>query len=224
MRLDGAKKWYLAAALASVLVLVGGWFLLVSPQRQQADDVAAQADQQRAANALMQTKIDSLKAEYTNLPSLQQQLALVQSHMPQTPSEPALLRSLSQAAASAGVQLTSVSPATPTSLAAPSGTQQAQAATSSTGGQVQVMNVAIEVKGLFANTRLFMSNLEALPRSVIVTNLQIARDQQAGTQGIPPGTLDTTISARVFTLNPASATAAAVTTTNANAAAPAANG
>ena len=227
MRLDGAKKWYAAAALASVLVLVAGWFLLVSPQRQNADAIGAQADSQLAQNQVTQAKIDQLKAEYTNMPALQQQLALLQTHMPQTPNMPALLRSLSQAATSAGVKLLSVTPSTPTPLAGTSPAQgapaQGAAAALATPGQVDVVGVALQISGPFANTRLFLSSLEAMPRSYLVTGLSITRANASSATTVAPGTLMTTVTGRVFTANP-TLTAAAATSTSGSAAGAATNG
>jgi Tfp pilus assembly protein PilO len=230
MRLDGAKKWYAAAALASVLVLVTGWFLLVSPQRQSADDIAAQADSQVAANVSTQAKIDALKAQYTNLPTLQKQLALVQTHLPQTPGMPSLIRNLSQAATASGVKLLTVTPATPSPLVtsaaptSPTGTSALAAP-----GQVNVIPVTLNVVGPFANTRLFLSSLESMPRSFLVTGLTIVRGKGGagtGTTSGAPGGLTTTVTGRVFTANPGlpAAAAASTTSTSGTAASTATNG
>lgn len=231
MKLNGASRWYAAAALASVLVLVAGWFLLVSPQRDNADAISAQADSQVQANAITQTKIDQLKAEYTNMPALQQQLALLQTHLPQTPNMPSLLRSLSQAATSSGVTLMAVTPVAPAAL---SGAGTVQAAPAGAGGsalsapgQVDVIGMTVQISGPFANTRLFLSSLEAMPRAFLVTGLNIARatssgGASSGAAPTTPGGLTTTITGRVFTANPTLTAAAA--TTSGTAAGSATNG
>ena len=219
MRLDGAKKWYAAAALASVLVLLAGWFLLVSPQRQSADDIAVQADTQTASNQVLQTKINALKVQYANLPTLQKQLAVVQTHMPQTPNMPGLLRNLSAAATAAGVKLVSVTPANPTALAGSAPTGKQADSPLSAPGAVQVIGVTVTVSGPFANTRLFLTSLEAMPRSFLVTGLAIARDSQAASSTTTPSakvanSLTTTITGRVFKVNPGLPTAAVAKTTS----------
>jgi Tfp pilus assembly protein PilO len=228
MGLDGAKKWYAGAALASVLVLVAGWMLLVSPQRSTADDLTAQAETQVQANVASQQKIDALKAQYTNLPSLQKELALVTTHLPQSANMPSLIRSLSQAAARSGVKLQAVTPTNPTPLTT-SATATATGSLSAPG-QVNAIGVTLQISGPFANTRLFLSSLEAMPRSFLVTGLAITRDQKSAgtvTAGAAPGSLTSTITGRVFMANPGLPAAAAATTTSTtttNAAAPAANG
>jgi type IV pilus assembly protein PilO len=219
MRIDGAIKWYAAAAMASVLVLLAGWFLLVSPQRQSAEDIGAQAEAQVAGNAVTQTKIDALKVQYANLPTLQKQLAVVQTHMPETANLPGLLRNLSAAATAAGVKLISVTPAAPSPLGTAAQSGKASDSGLSAPGGVQVIGVTLTVSGPFANTRLFLTTLEAMPRSFLVTGLAIARDtagqsgSSSGTTTTKPGnTLTTTITGRVFKANPGLATAAVAST------------
>ncbi|MDA8437223.1 MAG: type 4a pilus biogenesis protein PilO [Actinomycetales bacterium] len=227
MRLDGAKKWYAGAALASVLVLVAGWLLLLSPQRATADDLAAQADSQVVANQASQAKIDALKAQYTNLPSLQKELALVTTHLPQAANMPSLIRTLSQAAARSGVTLKALTPTNPTPLT--TSATGVQSGSLSAPGQVNAIGVTLQISGPFANTRLFLSSLEAMPRAFLVTGLAITRDQNTGTvtSKAAPGSLSSTITGRVFMANPglpAAAVATTTSTTTTNAAAPAANG
>ncbi len=228
MRLDGAKKWYAGAALASVLVLVVGWMLLVSPQRSTADDLALQAESQVSANQASQAKIDALKAQYTNLPSLQKELALVTTHLPQAANMPSLIRTLSQAAAKSGVTLKGLTPTNPTPLTTT--TTGGQSGSLSAPGQVNAIGVTLQISGPFANTRLFLSSLEAMPRSFLVTGLTITRDQPGTgtvTSSAAPGSLSSTITGRVFMANPglpAAAVATTTSTTTTNAAAPAANG
>lgn len=218
MKLNGAVKWYAAAGLASLLVLVAGWFLLVSPQQTNASEIAAQAEGQVASNEVTQHKIDALKAEFANLPTLQQQLAKAQQKLPATPQLPALLRSMSTTATKAGVVLKSVSPSAPQPLAA--GAQQG--ATSSAAlaapGSVNVIPVTIMVQGNFANVRLFLSSLEAMPRSVLVTGVSIVRSTASttGSTATAGGNqLTATVTARVFSANPGAAAPAAPTTTTA---------
>jgi hypothetical protein len=220
MRLDGAKKWYAAAALASVLVLLAGWFLLVSPQRQSAEDIGAQAETQTANNQVTQGKINALKAQYANLPTLQKQLAIVQTRMPQTPNMPGLLRNLNAAATAAGVKLLGVTPANATALGGTGQTTNKGDSALTAPGAVQVIGVTVTVSGPFANTRLFLTSLEAMPRTFIVTGLAIARDTAPATTSATGTTttkaknsLTTTITGRVFRVNPGQPAAAVAKTT-----------
>jgi Tfp pilus assembly protein PilO len=219
MRFDGAAKWYLGAGLAAVLVLVAGMFLLVNPARSNADDINTQAQAQQQINSVTQAKINALKIQYQNLPTLQKQLAGIQVHIPQTPQTASLLRALSAAAANARVDLKSVSPANPTPLATGSkastsgGSDPTQLLTS---GQVNDLPVAIALQGDFPNIELFLNNLEQMPRSVLVTGVEVDRATTAvSSTTTANGELLANISAHVFYANPG-IPAAAVTTTGGN--------
>ena len=50
------------------MVLAGGWFLLVSPQRANVASLNEQTTTQEQTNAALQTKITALKAELVQLP------------------------------------------------------------------------------------------------------------------------------------------------------------
>ena len=52
------KKALIAAGAAFAVVLVGGWFLLVAPQRSKADDLVQQVD---AARATLSQRQDALR-------------------------------------------------------------------------------------------------------------------------------------------------------------------
>jgi hypothetical protein len=169
-----------------------------------------------------QTKINALKVQYANLPTLQKQLAIVQTHMPQTANLPGLLRNLSTAATAAGVKLISVTPANPTPLGASAQSGKVTDSGLTSPGGVQIIGVTLTVSGPFANTRLFLTSLEAMPRSFLVTGLAITRDT-AGASGGSSGstttttkvgnTLTTTVTGRVFKANPGLPAAAVATTT-----------
>lgn len=193
MRLAGASKWYVGAALASILVLVAGWFLLVSPQRTSAQEINVAAEEMSAANAATQRQIDLLKAQYKDLPKLEQQLAEVRSRIPANAGMPSLVRSVSTNASTAGVTLQSLVPSTPSPLDGDGGGDLAAP------GQVNVYPVSVVVEGKFANVRLFLVSLEKLQRSFMVTGLEISRTEDAGK---PAGTLTATVTGRVFTANP----------------------
>jgi Tfp pilus assembly protein PilO len=91
------------------------------------------------------------------------------------------------------------------------------AATASAPGQVADYPLAISVQGNFANIKLFMASIEALPRSVLVTGLNVTRagDGQGGVDATDTknGALIAMVAAHVFSATPGSAVAPAQTTT-----------
>ena len=197
MRGSSASKWYLGAALASVLVLVAGWFLLVGPQRGTAEELNAEADAKIAANAATQQQIEDLKAQYKDLPALEQQLAAVRARIPNTPNMPSVIRNLSKNAASAGVKLAAFTPDEPQPLTQLAG--EAEDYGLQDPGQVNAYGVTLNVTGRFANVRLFLSSLEQMQRSFLVTGVSIVRDDSGEATA---GQLVAVVTGRVFTANP----------------------
>jgi Tfp pilus assembly protein PilO len=198
MAIGATQKWYAGAGVASVAVLAAGWFLLVSPQQGNAADLGTQADAAIAHNAVTQTQIAGLQKEFANLPQLQSQVAKIRTRIPASPNEAALLRALSDAARTAGVTLSAVRAQPPVAIVA-TGSAGASAAAGTnplaTPGQVSQIPLSIDIVGGFANTRLFLNAVEGMQREMLVTNLDIKRNESSAG-------LATTLTARVFLANP----------------------
>jgi Tfp pilus assembly protein PilO len=198
MAIATTQKWYAGAVAASAVVLAGGWFVLVSPQKASVDEIVAQTATVNNANARTEQQIAALKAEFTQLPQLQSQVALIRQHIPQTPNEPTLLRTVTKAASTAGVNLSSIT------IAAPSVMQSGTATGGATGnqfaipGQMSQISLSMTITGNFADTRLFLNSVEGMQRVMLVTGVNITR----GTTDTGATTLQTVVAARVFMANP----------------------
>jgi len=186
--MDKTKQWGIAAGAAVLAVVVGGWFLLISPQRSTASDLRSQAATQEQDNHTLEQRIAALKAQHKDLPATQAALAKLAVQMPANPALPALIRQLSSGADSAGVELVSLAPSepkfvetapvAPTSSAA-STTASDSASTSTTPAQPVVSNrsrlayvpIEIVVNGSYFQLEQFLSNLEANKRSFLTTQI-----------------------------------------------------
>jgi Tfp pilus assembly protein PilO len=211
MAISAATRWYAGAAAASLGVLAAGYLLLVSPQQSNAADTTTQSAAVETANVAAQSKIDALKAEFKDLPTLQGQVAAIRTRIPAAPQEPTLLRSLQSLARSSGVELVSVQVNTPVPAAA-----GAAATSASTLSQIPI---TLEVTGSFANTRLFLTGIENMRRSMLVTGLTVTRqaaDPAATTAAGRIGGVRSVLAAKIF-MSSAAATptvGAAQTTTS----------
>ncbi|MFI5099282.1 MAG: type 4a pilus biogenesis protein PilO, partial [Actinomycetes bacterium] len=112
------RKWSMLSAVVAVAVLLAGWFLVVSPKRASADDLRVQAAAQNTKNDVLKNQIAELQALQKDLPKQQAIIADVQQRIPQNPDLPALIRSLSSMAGSAGVTIHSFSPVAPVATSA----------------------------------------------------------------------------------------------------------
>ncbi|PZS29405.1 MAG: hypothetical protein DLM59_12835, partial [Pseudonocardiales bacterium] len=108
------QQWVAIAAAIIVAVLVAGWFVVVTPQRALARDLEAQAVTQRSGTASLRTQLHVLEAQSKQLPAKQAELATFGKQIPSSPLLPAVTRSLTAAAASAGVDLISIGATSPT--------------------------------------------------------------------------------------------------------------
>jgi len=190
MAIATTQKWYAGAVAASAVVLAGGWFVLVSPQKANVDEIVAQTTTVNNANATTEQQIAALKAEFTQLPQLQSQVALIRQHIPQTPNEPTLLRTVTKVASTAGVNLASLTIAAATGGA--TGNQFA------IPGQMSQISLTMNITGNFADTRLFLNSIEGMQRVMLVTGVNITRSMTETGQT----TLQTVVAARVFMANP----------------------
>jgi type IV pilus assembly protein PilO len=209
MSVGRAARWYIAAGLSAVLVLVAGWFLLVAPQRATAEETQLMAESKEAANLTTEQQIASLKAQYKDLPDIEKQTAAIRTKLPQAPSMPSLIRQLSSLAKSSGVALVAVAPQTPVALT-DSGPGQSSLATP---GQVNQIPLNIKVVGRFANVRLFLSGIERLDRAVLVTGVNVTREESEQ-DSASSGALAVDLNGRTFMANPGVAPKPAATTTD----------
>src|SRR3954470_5403250 len=108
--MDKMKQWALLTVVAIVAIAVGGWFVLISPQRSHASELRTQTQSQEGRNSQLRATLASLQAQKASLPKVQAALAKLGVQLPSNPALPALIRSLSSAADAAGVDLISLAP------------------------------------------------------------------------------------------------------------------
>lgn len=221
--MDKIKQWVALTVLAALAVAAGGWFLLVSPKRGEASDLRAQTATQEATNATLRTELQVLQAQAKELPKEQADLARVAAKIPDHPALPALIRALTAASTSAGVDFVSLTPGapapvvvaapapvapppgaeTPASPAAPVAPAAGAAAPAPAGGTLTAIPVTIEVVGDFFQVEQFVAALEQLPRALRVTGVAVTpglspTSQQAAEAALDGRSLTSTITGQVF--------------------------
>src|SRR5579884_204201 len=110
------RQWGIFTAVAALVVLAAGWFLLVSPQRSSAKQTQDQTSGVQQQTAQLQAQLSTLLAQKRDLPAMQRQLARIALQIPADPAEPTLIRELQGAAHTAGVDLSGLTPTTPTQV------------------------------------------------------------------------------------------------------------
>ena len=219
--MDKMRQWTLLAVLAVVVILLGGYMLLVKPKSDEAADLRATAEAQLVANRRLQQDIERLNEQARDLPRQQAKLAAFGQRIPANPALPSLIRSLTDAADRAGVELVSLAPsppvpveaAAPAAAASPApgspGVSGRTAAAPAAGDPLYAINLNVTIRGGFIQMQQFFSNVEDLTRTFTVNTFTAAAVQsQSG--ATRTGDLETAIVGRVFMTLPSTPAAPAV--------------
>ncbi|MFJ8896149.1 hypothetical protein ACIRCZ_16320 [Leifsonia sp. NPDC102414] len=106
--MDKTRIWIIGAVLATVVVVIGGWFLAIQPQLALAGSAAMTRAQIDATNAQNAAKLAALKKDYAELPQTKQTLAKLSESVPSGGAYPALVSGVDRTAVEAGVTVTSL--------------------------------------------------------------------------------------------------------------------
>ena len=192
--MDKLKQYVTLTVIGAVVILAAGWFLLVSPKKGEATELQTQAAAQVSANAVLETQLQVLRAQAKELPKKQAELARVAAKIPDNPSLPALIRAITAASTSAGVEFVSVAPGPPAALvavvpvapvapaagtpanpaaAAPAAPVAPAAPAAPAAGTLAAIPLTLNVVGDYFEIEQFIASLENLPRALRVGNLKL---------------------------------------------------
>ena len=216
------RTWSLGAAGLALLIVVAGWFLLISPAKSKVSDLNTQTAAQQQTNAGLATQVAQLKLQNKALPKQEAKLAEIRRHLPPTPAMPAFITTLTQIATDSGVKLVSVAPATPSAVTTvapvvatptPSASASSGSATDDTPvtpaapvappSALRMVPVAITVNGTYYNVVAFLSKVENLKRSMLVYAIQITPGVAGGASASPSSSstatkLTVSLNTRIF--------------------------
>lgn len=128
-----AKKstWIGGTAFLAVVMMALAWFLLVAPVLATADDTRVQTESTEQQNAILQQKVDELKAEFEHIDDYKADLAEIATQITPTLDLAPYIDSLDAVAEDNEVTLISVEPQAPYGVTVAEGSQAA--VTTSTG-------------------------------------------------------------------------------------------
>jgi Tfp pilus assembly protein PilO len=134
-----AKLALLATVVAALLVLMAGWFALISPERAKATHVDDQIVQQQAQLTAAQTLIRT-----TSKAAAESQLRAAERVLPDDPGMSQVLRQFSTASTSSKTQIDSVVPGAVTTV-----------------GTAQALPITLTLEGQYFGIRRFVQLLQA---------------------------------------------------------------
>lgn len=222
-----SRIWTLGTVGVVLAVLVGGWFLLVSPTRAKAADIEQQTTSQEATNAQLTSRIEQLKVQAQDLPAQEAKIAEFRQRIPTGPQLPSFIRQLSDIAQKSNVVLVSMEPSNPapltiqvqgsTTVSPQTGAEDDATVTLSgaatTTTSLQYVAAKVTIQGGYFNTEQFLSKLEKLQRSFLVTGFDITPTTDSSGTGAT-GDVTTNLQVRVFFAGSLSAPIAGSVTTS----------
>lgn len=171
------RQLWLLTALGSIVILAAGYFLMVSPKASKAAAIRTETADQEAANARLRSQIQMLNRQKKDLPRQQAELQKFAARIPNNPALPALIRSLSDAADNAGVDLIGLSPSVPTRVAmvptAGEVTPATTAAATASTLPLAAIKVNIKVTGKYSQLSQFFSEIEGVSRAFLLGGVNV---------------------------------------------------
>lgn len=216
------RFWMVGGIAASVLLLVLGWLLLISPRMQAVAETRQQAvDLQQQTDTTM-AQVRKLQQQAQDLPAQIRALARIQRQIPSSVNVPALLRDIQRVAKRHDVEISTLTPGTITvfQAAEESNSQTSpsepvaspDAATKPTPKQLpedlgqgrlpdgvglSYVPISITAGGEFNDVKLFTAEIEELRRAYLITSVQLSRGQ-ADAEKPQSNPLDIALETRVF--------------------------
>jgi type IV pilus assembly protein PilO len=154
--------------LGIVIVVIGFYFLLLSPLLQSLNEQAQAREDKQAQLEQVQQEVNELEEVRRNSPEIQRQLLELSKRIPTQPQIPTLIVQVEEIADASGVTQLSVDPEPAT---APAG-----------GGDYRVVPVTMSFDGTYDQMQDFLLRTRNLTRLVTVTDLTYCRNPTIGEQ------------------------------------------
>lgn len=206
------RRVIIAAAIASVVILLGWYFILWSPAKEdltKAEDRTEAAEQQQRQ---LEQAISRLRSAQRNEPLLRAQLESLRTAIPDVPNLAQFILDTNDAAARSGIDFISIAPSEPRQAAGTTTPTTARAGTTSTTRRAGAttttttpraaapaeITIALQIQGGYFPVLDFLNRLDAMPRLVVIdsinvsvdpatTRLSVALNTRMFTRTVPPG-------------------------------------
>jgi type IV pilus assembly protein PilO len=183
MKSLGRKGILSLGAVVCLVVLLAGWFLLVSPLKSDISKTKAATAVQISDNSSLSLTLATMRSIAQKLPQEKAELAALSQRVPDQLQVPALLIAIQDAATQTGVTLASLTPSPPVALVGATG--------------ISTVGIALNVSGGFAETEQFASALESLKRTFLVSSFSMAGGA-ASTTGASASEIASTFTGQVL--------------------------
>ena len=147
--------------LGIMIIIIGFYFLLLSPLLQRLDEQAQARDEKQDQLEQVQQEVNELEEVRRNSPEIQRQLLELSKRVPTQPQIPTLVVQVEEIANASGVSQLTVNPEPPTAPGS--------------GGDYQVVPVTMLFNGTYDQMQDFLFRTRNLTRLVTVTDVRYCR-------------------------------------------------
>jgi Tfp pilus assembly protein PilO len=184
----GERLWWIGGGLGAFLLVLVGWFFLISPQRARTSGIEGQVSAARQQNTGLQARINSLREQNAHLAKYQAALRHAQLALPNQSGASDFLRTLQKIGNDTSTQLAqwnfgapvaiNMTPTAAAGAPAPTTTAPTTTAAPAAAGPpkpaagVYAVPLTLQVTGSPAALGQFLEQLQAAqPRAVLITKL-----------------------------------------------------
>jgi hypothetical protein len=113
--MENSKRttWVAGTVLLAVAILALAWFVFIAPVVDETSTVASDTQVAEDRNAGLRDQLDTLKAEFANLQTARDELAVIEGQIPKTPNTSEFVRTIDALKAAAGTNVIDVQFGTP---------------------------------------------------------------------------------------------------------------
>lgn len=178
------KLWLIAGAVVGGILVLIGYFILISPQKSETSSVNSQVASAQQRNAQTKAKIAALQKENANLQTYLADVAQAKLALPDTSGLPDFLRTLQSIGAASQTAITALTVGQPADLSTANGfpgvptaagalpKQGAAAAPVPSTGKVYGLSINLTVAGSTPHLNEFLKQLQSVqPRAVLISSL-----------------------------------------------------
>jgi len=161
------RLWAAGGALCAVILLVVGWFFVISPQHEQTGSLSGQATQAQDKIPGLRRKLDDLRVQNSKIDEYRAQLIRDRQALPATSGLSDFLREIQSAGTTVGVSVSGLMVGAATQVPAGS-------------SQVFALSVTLTVSGEVGRLGQFLDQLQQVqPRAVLINSVNAVPNGQS---------------------------------------------
>lgn len=186
---QSSKTWLGGAAAGAAALTALGWFAVIGPEMSGTSAIKHQTSDARADTALLQVKVNRLRAENDKLAVLGSTLREARRGLPVDSDLPAYTRQLLSQATKAQVSVTGITVGAPVTASIAGSAATGTIPTGNPAGHLFAIPINVVATGTLADERAFLHSIQVTgPRRALVTSLQFASGSTGKVTSVDAGT------------------------------------